>query len=78
MQIDKSILTNNPLEFWKSHSDKLPLLSKLAKRIYRILATSTKVERQFASASLIINQRRTNINPKQLDNVLLLGPLQKL
>jgi len=36
MQIDKSSLTDNPLDFWKFHSEKLPLLSKLAKRIYSI------------------------------------------
>jgi hypothetical protein len=78
MQIDKSSLTNNPLDFWKSNSEKLPLLSKLAKRIYSIPATSTNVERQFSSAGLIINQRRTNINPDQVDNILLLRSFKKL
>jgi len=78
MQIDKSLLSNNPLDFWKSHSKQLPLLSKLAQRIYSIPATSTNVERQFSSAGLIINQRRTNINPQQVDNVLLIRSLHKL
>ena len=75
MQIDKSSLTNNPLDFWKTHSKTFPLLSKLAKRIHSIPATSTGVERQFSSARLIINQRRTNINPEQVDNILLIRPL---
>ena len=70
MQIDKSSLTNNPLAFRKTHSKTFPLLSKLAKRIHSIPATSTGVERQFSSAGLIINQRRTNINPEQVDNIL--------
>ncbi|CAF4163573.1 unnamed protein product, partial [Rotaria sordida] len=65
MPIDKSSLTNNPLDFWKTQSEKFPLLSKLAKQIHSIPATSTGVERQFSSAGLIINQRRTNINPEQ-------------
>ncbi|CAF4547775.1 unnamed protein product, partial [Rotaria sp. Silwood2] len=78
MQIDKSSVTNNPLDFWKTVSEKFPLLSKLAKRIHSIPATSTGVERQFSSAGLIINQRRTNINPEQVDNILLIRSLQKL
>ncbi|CAF3890321.1 unnamed protein product [Rotaria sp. Silwood1] len=78
MQIDKSLLTNNPLDFWKIHSKTFPLLSKLAKRIHSIPATSTGVERQFSSAGLIMNQRRTNINPEQIDNILLVRSLQKM
>ncbi|CAF3886290.1 unnamed protein product [Rotaria sp. Silwood1] len=78
MQIDKSTLTNNPLDFWKTQSEKFPLLSKLAKQIHSIPATSTGVERQFSSAGLIINQRRTNLNPEQVDNILLIRSLQKL
>ncbi|CAF1517704.1 unnamed protein product, partial [Rotaria sordida] len=78
MQIDKALLTNNPLDFWKVHAKTFPLLSKLAKMIHSIPATSTGVERQFSRAGLIMNQRRTNINPEQLDNILLVRSLQKL
>jgi hypothetical protein len=78
MQINKSLLTNNPLDFWKSYSETYPLLSKLAKRIHSMPATSTGVERQFSNAGLIINQRRTNINPEQVDNILLIRSIQKI
>ncbi|CAF1311137.1 unnamed protein product [Adineta steineri] len=77
MQIDKLSVTDNPLDFWKSYTNQYPLLSKLAKYIYSILTTSTSVERQFSSADLIINQRRTNINPKQVNNIFLIQSLQK-
>ncbi|CAF3838540.1 unnamed protein product [Rotaria sp. Silwood1] len=78
MKIDKSLTTNNPLDFWRYHSKQFPLLSKLAKRIYSIPATSYNVERQFSSAGLVINQRRTNINPEQVDNILLIRSFKKL
>jgi hypothetical protein len=78
IKIDKSSLTNNPLDFWKGQLKEFPLLSRLAKQIHSIPATSTGVERQFSSAGLIINQRRTNINPEQVDNILLIRSAQKL
>ncbi|CAF1358132.1 unnamed protein product [Adineta ricciae] len=78
MQINKSALTENPLDFWKSHSETFPLLSKVAKQIHSIPAISTGVERQFSSAESVINQRRLNINPEQADNILLIRSLLKL
>lgn len=66
------------MDFWKNHSKTFPLLSTLAKRIHSIPATSTGVERQFSSAGLIINQRRTNSNPDQVDNILLVRSVQKI
>ncbi|CAF4962871.1 unnamed protein product [Rotaria sp. Silwood1] len=53
MKIDKSLITYNPLDFWRYHAKQFPLLSKLAKRIYSISATSCNVEHQFSSAGLI-------------------------
>ncbi|CAF3438233.1 unnamed protein product [Rotaria socialis] len=78
MPIDLSSTTKNPLDFWKRHSKKFPLLCKLAKRIYSIPATLCNVEREFSSAGLIINQRRTNINPEQIENILFIRSVQKL
>ncbi|CAF1041677.1 unnamed protein product [Rotaria magnacalcarata] len=78
MEIDKSLLTNNPLDFWKIHSKTFPSLSKLARRVHSIPATSTEVERQFSSAGLIINQCRTNINPEQVGNILLIRSLNRV
>ncbi|CAF3643806.1 unnamed protein product [Rotaria sp. Silwood1] len=78
MKIDKSLITYNPLDFWRYHAKQFPLLSKLAKRIYSISATSCNVEHQFSSAGLVINQGRTNINPEHIDNILLIRSFKKL
>ena len=78
MDLEKITLSRDPLIFWKSHSQQFPLLSKLAKQIYSIPATSTSVERQFSAAGLVINNRRTNLSPYQLDNILLIRSVKKL
>ncbi|CAF1097235.1 unnamed protein product [Adineta steineri] len=77
VQIDKLSVIDNPLDCWKPYSNQYRLLSKLAKHIHSLLAISTSVEHQFSSASLIISQRRININPEQVDNILLVRSLWK-
>ncbi|CAF2710518.1 unnamed protein product [Rotaria sp. Silwood2] len=76
-EIDRSKLQSDPLPFWKEHQDKFPCLSRYARSIHSIPATSASVERQFSGAGLIINERRTNLKPEQLDNVLLIRSMEK-
>ncbi|CAF3725917.1 unnamed protein product [Rotaria sp. Silwood1] len=71
-EIDRSKLQSDPLPFWKEHQDKFPCLSRYARSIHSIPATSASVERQFSAAGLIISERRSNLKPEQLDNVLLI------
>ena len=78
MLVDRLALTNNPLDFWTTQTDKFLLLSKLEKRIYSIPALSAGVERQFSSAALVVNQQRTNINPEQVGYIFLILSLQHL
>ena len=78
MDLDKITLSRDPLIFWKLHSQQFPLLSKLAEQIHSIPATSSSVEQQFSAAGLVINERRTNLSPHQLDNILLIRSLRKL
>jgi hypothetical protein len=72
LELDKFRLTSNPLKFWNDQQEKFPRLSRLARRIFSIPATSASVERQFSEAGLVIQERRTNLNPEQLDNILLI------
>ncbi|CAF2155624.1 unnamed protein product, partial [Rotaria magnacalcarata] len=58
-----NINIQNPLIFWKDHRDKLPYLTKLARRLYSMPATSACVERQFSAVGLLINERRSSLNP---------------
>ncbi|CAF4875369.1 unnamed protein product [Rotaria socialis] len=71
-ELDKSKLESNPLSFWKEYKDKFPILSRYARSIHSIPATSTSVERQFSGAGWAINEIRTSLNPAQLDNILLI------
>ncbi|CAF3903808.1 unnamed protein product [Rotaria sp. Silwood1] len=44
MRIDPELVVDNPLVFWKFHQKNLPLLSKLARMIHCIPATTATVE----------------------------------
>ena len=76
--IDKSTLTQNPLDFWRLNQNIFPTLAKLARKIHCIPATSAAVERQFSSAGNILNERRTCLNPDNVDNILLIRSMGKL
>jgi hypothetical protein len=77
LELDKSKLESDPLLFWKQQQDKVPRLSRYARSIHSIPATSASVERQFSGAGLVIHERRTSLSPEQLDNILLIGSMQK-
>lgn len=77
LQIEKSTLTSNPMDFWRQQTS-FPFLSKLARSIHSIPATSANVERQFSAAGLVFNQRRTNLNPAQLNNILFVRSFEKM
>ncbi|CAF1148186.1 unnamed protein product [Rotaria sordida] len=63
---------DNPLLFWKEQEHVLPNMSRLAKQIFSIPASSAAVERAFSSAGIIISQRRTNINPSTVNDIILI------
>lgn len=62
---------DNPLLFWKEHELILPNLSKLSKKIFSIPASSAAVERSFSAAGLIMSQRRSNLTPSMLNDIML-------
>ena len=53
-----------------------PNLSKLARRIYSIPCTSAAVEREFSVAGQIVNQRRSNLDPTTVNNILFLRSIE--
>lgn len=77
LQLDISKYTNsddeydNPLRFWKEQAPVLPTLSKLSRKIFCIPASSAAVERAFSSAGFIISQRRSNLNPSTVNDIML-------
>ncbi|CAF0844168.1 unnamed protein product [Adineta steineri] len=75
MKLSKCMNINNedddPLIFWQEQESILPNLSKLAKRIFCIPASSAAVERTFSSAGNIISQRRSSLNPSLVNDMIL-------
>lgn len=60
------------LEWWKQQAEIFPLLSKAARFIFGIHAGSSATENCFSSAGFIFSDRRTNMKPKRLEDLLLL------
>lgn len=69
LQIDKSDVTSNPMYFCQNHQSAVPLLSKPACSIHSISVTSDYP---------VVNQQRTNYNPGQLNNLLLMRSFEKM
>ncbi|CAF1479470.1 unnamed protein product [Adineta steineri] len=78
MYIDKTKLSQNPPEFWKEHRTTYPILARVARKIHCIPATSAAVERQFSGAGIVLNERRTNLDPEHLDNILFIRAMEKM
>jgi hypothetical protein len=66
----------NPLLWWKKHSKHLPKLSILTRQIFSIPATSSSVERQFSTAGIIFNDRRTRLTGENLENIILIRSIE--
>src|SRR5271156_4243671 len=66
----------NPLLWWKKHNKYLPKLSILTRQIFSIPATSASVERQFSSAGVIFNDRRTRLSGENLENIILIRSIE--
>ncbi|CAF1155607.1 unnamed protein product [Adineta steineri] len=78
MELDKSKLSSNPLEFWKDYQGAFPILSVLARQIHCIPASSAAVERCFSSSGFIVNERRACLSPDQLDNIIVIRSVKNL
>lgn len=76
MDLDKSKLSSNPLEFWKQFKEVFPVLSTLARQIHCIPASSAAVERCFSSTGFIVNERRTSLHPDQIDNTIVIRSVE--
>ena len=72
MQTAPELILDNPLVFWKANQKNLPLLSKLARMIHCIPATTASVEREFSTGGLVMSERRSSINPQNVNNILFL------
>jgi len=66
------------LKLWSKNSAEFPGLSKLARSILCIPATSACSERVFSQSSRVFEERRTRLSPETLNSILVLNSTQKL
>jgi hypothetical protein len=69
--------SNDVLEFWNTMADSLPALTKVAFQILTVPATSANVERSFSAAGQIVSERRSNISPDSVNDILFLRSTKK-
>lgn len=69
---DESHLVFNILSWWQCNSAAFPILSKFARYIHAIPATSSASERTFSAAGNIITDKRSCLLPDTLSSMLLL------
>ena len=69
IHINKTRLSQNPLEFWKENRTVYLILARVARKIHCTPATSAAVERQFSGPGVVLNERRTSLDPEHLDNI---------
>lgn len=74
IQVD---LKMDPAVWWEENKNQFPKLSKLAKAIHAIPASSTPSERGFSCAGSVIVERRVCLDPNALEDTLILWSTAK-
>ena len=69
--------TLDVLRWWKNHEKSLPLLSKFAKKILAIPASSGKSERVFSTGGNFVTAKRTRLNPSKVQSLIVLKENKK-
>ncbi|XP_073729947.1 zinc finger protein 618-like [Misgurnus anguillicaudatus] len=64
----------NPFDvlWWKEHAKTFPNLAMIARNILSIPAMSAASERDFSTAGFVIQERRTQLKPGTVDDILFL------
>lgn len=68
----------DPLLWWKSHESILPLLSRKARQLLCIPATSVPSERVFSTAGDILSAQRSTLKSKHVDYLIFLKKNMKV
>jgi hypothetical protein len=63
---------NCPLEWWRVHHTDYPHIWKVAEKILAIPATSAPSERVFSLAANIVDKKRVNLKPENIDLLVFL------
>ena len=55
------------LDWWRNHQEKFPLLSYLVRIVFAIPVASSKSERVFSIAGLIVTTLRSQMDPDKVE-----------
>ncbi len=64
---------DDPLQWWKMNSKKLPLLCQLSRRYLAIQASSSPSERLFSKAGQVSTPARAQLKPEKVDKLVFLA-----
>ena len=62
----------NILHWWRDHERVLPLLSKVAKKVFTIPASSSKSERVFSTGGNFVTKKRTRLASKKVEYLIVI------
>lgn len=63
----------DPLEWWKKHEKRFPLVAKLARKYLCIPATSSPSERAFSKSGNIVSCHRASLKPTRVNQLVFLA-----
>ena len=58
------------LEWWKSHQKQFPLLSYLVRCVFAVPVASSKSERVFSIAGLLVTPIRNRLDPETVESLV--------
>jgi hypothetical protein len=61
---------NDLLNWWKNYEDEFSCLSRVARNVLGVPATSASSERNFSVAGLAIQKRRTSLSSESVDSIV--------
>ena len=65
------------LQWWRKHATVFPALATVARKVMAVMATSAASERNFSQAGIIVDERRSNLSPCSVDNILFLNSARR-
>ena len=58
------------LQWWRQHQEQFPLLSHLVRVVFAVPAASSKNERVFSVAGLVVSALRNRLDPRKVENII--------
>ncbi|KAJ3580973.1 hypothetical protein NHX12_008615 [Muraenolepis orangiensis] len=64
---------SDPLSWWKASGSKYSHIAQLARRYLSIPGSSVRAERVFSTAGIIVNKKRSALDPENVDRLVFLA-----